>query len=52
MKKIAFLLDWFPDDKGKTFETYQMINAIDAGYDIRIFPRYLRRLSAPASRKL
>ena len=45
MKKIAFLLDFFPD-KGKTFEIYHIRNAIDAGYDIRIFPRYLRRLSA------
>jgi colanic acid/amylovoran biosynthesis glycosyltransferase len=43
MKKIAFFLGIFPD-KAKTFEINHILNAYNAGYKIRIFPRYFRAL--------
>lgn len=41
MKKIAFLISIFPE-KHKTFEINHILNAIHAGYEIRIFPHKLR----------
>jgi colanic acid/amylovoran biosynthesis glycosyltransferase len=44
MKKIAFILQFFPD-KARTFEVNHIINAANAGYDIRIFPSVLRGIN-------
>ena len=40
MKKIAFIVIYFPE-KAKTFEINHILNAHDAGFEIRIFPIYL-----------
>ena len=42
MKRIAFLLVYFPA-KFQTFVINQILNAHNAGYDIRIFPQYLSK---------
>jgi len=44
MKKIAFVLHYFPS-KARTFEVNHIINALNAGYDIGIFPGFLRSIS-------
>jgi len=44
MKKIAFILQFFPD-QARTFEVNHIINAANAGYDIRIFPSILRGIN-------
>jgi len=43
MKKIAFLLNRFPL-KSETFIINQILNAHNAGYEIRIFPQILENL--------
>lgn len=43
MKKIAFLLSRFPD-KTKTFEINHILNALNAGYEISIFPQNIQEL--------
>lgn len=43
MKKIVFLLSIFPA-KTTTFETHHILNAHNAGFEIRIFLQYLAEI--------
>ena len=43
MKKIAFLVSRFPD-KTKTFEVNHIMNALNFGYEISIFPQNTQEL--------
>jgi len=43
MKRIAFLVNFFPQ-KYATYVTYQILNALNAGYDVRIFPQIYKKL--------
>ena len=51
MKKIAFILTKFPE-KTKTFELNQILNAYNAGYDIRIFPHYMKDIEESGQREI